>query len=79
MASLMARMEKCVPLLQVLVQQHNDMTYPGGLEAFNAEIEGVLEQHSMFSDEYLQVDQVGVHPDNREKLCSSQWTHKIFS
>ena len=67
MASLMARMEKCVPLLQALVQQHNDGTYAGGVEAFNAEIEGVLEQHGMFSEEYLQVDQVGVHPHNREK------------
>ena len=67
MASMMTRMDKCVPLLKALVQQHNEGTYAGGVEAFNAEIEGVLEQHGMFSDEYLQVDQVGVHPHNREK------------
>ena len=67
MASLLARMDKCVPLLQALVQHHNAGTYAGGAEAFNAEIEGVMEQHAMFSEEYLQVDQVGVHPHNREK------------
>ena len=67
MASLQARMEKCVPKLQELVKQHNDGTYPWGVEAFNDEIEGVLEQHSMFSEECLLVDQVGCFPDNREK------------
>ena len=67
MASLQARMEKCVPKLQELVKQHNDGTYPWGVEAFNNEIESVLEQNSMFSEEYLLVDQVGTHPDNSEK------------
>ncbi len=40
MASLHARMEACVPKLQELVKQHNEGTYPWGVEAFNNEIEG---------------------------------------
>lgn len=67
MASLQARIEKCMPVLKTLVQQHNDGSYPYGVEAFNTEIEGVLEENSMFSEECVLVDHVGCFPDNRER------------
>ena len=67
MASLHSRMETCVPKLKELVKQHNEGTYPWGIEAFNDEIESVLEGSQMFSEEWCLVDQVATHPDNREK------------
>ena len=65
MASLNSRMDKIVPKLKELVKQHNEGTYPWGIEAFNNEIESVLEEGQMFSEEMCLVDQVATHPDNR--------------
>ena len=44
MLSKQQRIESVAPKLRILVQQHEDGTYHGGVEAFNALIMGVIKQ-----------------------------------
>ena len=51
MLSKQQRIESVAPKLRVLVQQHEDGTYHGGVEAFNALIMGVIKQAGLLTEE----------------------------
>lgn len=67
MLSKMERIQKVAPELKLLVQQHESDSYPGGgVEAFNAYINGLLDTNGLIDREVKHVSKICVHPANRE-------------
>ena len=67
MPSKQQRIDAVAPELRTLVQQHEEGTFKGGVEAFNTYIMKVITDADLFTMEVRNVACVGVHPDNREK------------
>ena len=67
MSSQQSRIDQVAPALRHMVHQHENDTFPEGVEAFNTEIMRMVVESGLVQQETRQLDNIGVHPDNREK------------
>lgn len=66
MLSKQQRIDAVAPELRSLVQQHEEGTFKGGVEAFNDYIMNKIADADLVKEEIRNVACAGVHPDNRE-------------
>lgn len=55
------------PVINVMIEGHESGDYAVGVEAFQDDLIGRIRTAGLLETKWLQVDHVGVHPDNREK------------
>jgi hypothetical protein len=60
------KIEKVAPTLKKMVLQHNEGSYPEGVEAFNASMTGILMAANLIEKRQVPIERVGVFPGNRE-------------
>ncbi len=61
-----SRIEQVAPILRSMVQQHESNTFPQGVEAFNTDIENIIDGSGLLTEETRQLQNIATHPDNRE-------------
>lgn len=82
------------PVINALIQQHDDGKMADGVETFQEEMLNRIEAAGLMEkNKWLQVDVVGVHPDNREhamlvpvdvhnllqRMCTDGWSFKRWT
>ena len=60
------RIAEVAPVLQEMVKQHNDGSFPEGVEAFNAKLMKILADADLIESKQIPLEKVAVIPSNRE-------------
>ena len=61
------RVEAISPIVNSMIEEHDSGDSLIGVEAFQDDLMGRIRAAGLMEKKWLKVDEVGVHPDNREK------------